>query len=359
MNYIVPFISLIISAVATYLFMPWLLRLCKRRGLYDMPNERKVHHNKIPRLGGVLFLPCTMIGIGFSMMMMQFIHLELPVFTLSTILIMVGVFLIYLIGLIDDILGLPARFKFLIQFIAALFLPICNLYINNLYGLFGLYEIPMWLGYPLTIFICLLIVNSINLIDGIDGLASGLSIIALLVYSLIFLFLGATHYAMFTLGLMGAVMVFFYFNMFGKVEDSTKTFMGDTGSLILGYGLSYVAFKLAMKNDAVLPYRPDALLMSFSLLVVPAFDLVRVALMRMKHGVSIFHADKTHLHHKFLAAGFSMHRSLVCILGIQIFFCIFNLLSSHLGMSFTVIVLLDILFFTGLQLWLDKKKNVE
>ena len=353
MDNLIPFLSFLVSAVTAYLIMPWLLRLCKRRGLYDMPNERKVHHNKIPRLGGVLFMPCTMMGMTVALLAMLYLGVELPNFTLSTILILIGIFLIYLIGLLDDILGLPAKFKFLIQFIASLFLPLCNLYFNNLYGFMGIHEIPMWVGYPLTIFICLLVVNSINLIDGIDGLASGLSLIALGAFSFLFYQLEALHYAIFSMGLMGAVVVFFYFNMFGKVEKMTKTFMGDTGSLILGYSLSYLAIKLAMDNDAVLPYRPSALLMSFTLLLIPTFDLIRVALFRLKNGVSIFHADKTHIHHKFLAAGYSMRVSLLCILGLEMAYCLVNGALFSLGVSFSVIFCLDVVLFTLVQLLLS------
>ena len=359
MNYFIPFISFFVSALGAAVSMPWLLRFCKKRGLYDMPNERKVHHTKIPRLGGVLFMPCALIGVAVAMVCMIFLHLELPKFTISSFLILTGVFLIYLIGLLDDVLGLSARVKFVIQFVASLFLPLCNLYFNNLYGFLGIYEIPMWIGYPLTIFVCLLIVNSINLIDGIDGLASGLSLIALTAFTVFFYQLNAMNYAMFSLGLIGAVLVFFYYNMFGKVENTTKTFMGDTGSLILGYGLSYLAIKLAMDNDAVLPYRPGALLMSFSLLLVPTFDLIRVALFRLKKGVSIFHADKTHIHHKFLAAGFSMHQALVAILALQLGFCLLNGILYCNGVKDSIIVLLDVLVFTLVQIGLTRMKKVE
>ena len=295
-------------------------------------------------------MPCAMMGIAISMIIMMVTGMELPEFTISTFLIVTGIFLIYLTGLLDDILGLPARLKFIIQFVASLFLPLCNLYFNNLYGFLGLYEIPMWVGYPLTIFICLLVVNSINLIDGIDGLASGLSLIGLATFTLVFYLLGATNYAMFSMGLMGAVMVFFYFNMFGKTENCTKTFMGDTGSLILGYGLSYLAIKLAMDNDAVLPYCPWGLLMSYSLLLIPTFDLIRVALLRLKKGVSIFHADKTHIHHKFLAAGFTMHQSLIAILCLQLIFCGLNLGLHALAVPFTITVIVDVVVFTLVQL---------
>ena len=356
---ICPLISFIVSAVSAAFIMPWLLNFCKRKGLYDLPNERKVHHAKIPRLGGVLFMPCAMMGVASALISMILMDLDLPKFTVASFLILSGVFLIYLIGLLDDVMGLSARLKFIIQFVTSLFLPLCNLYINNLYGFMGIYEIPIWIGYPLTIFICLLIVNSINLIDGIDGLASGLSLIALSAFTVFFYRLNVVSYAMFAMGLMGSVSVFFYFNMFGNVEKGTKTFMGDTGSLILGYALSYLAIKLAMDNDAVLPYRPGALLMSYSLLLVPTFDLIRVALFRLKKGVSIFHADKTHIHHNFLCAGFTMRQALVAILALQLFFCGLNVYLYHQGVESSVIVVIDVILFVIAHMLLSHFKKAE
>ena len=363
MEYLIPFISFFISAVCTALAMPTLLRFCKQKGLYDMPNERKVHHDKIPRLGGTLFMPCSMVGIAVAMVCMIALDIPLPNLTTASFLIATSVFLIYLIGLLDDVLGLSARFKFTIQFVASLFLPLCNLYFNNLYGFLGINEIPMWIGYPLTIFVCLLVVNSVNLIDGIDGLASGLSLIALMAFTVVFYHLHAMNYVLFTTALIGTVSVFFYYNMFGKTENSTKTFMGDTGSLILGFALSYLAIKLAMDNDAVLPYHPASLLVSVTLLLIPTFDLVRVALVRLSHGVSIFHADKRHIHHKFLAAGCSMRQALVAILSLQVLYCFVNAFLFCAEFQFTWIIIVDVLLFFVinriLNFYIKRKSQIE
>lgn len=357
---IYPLCSFFCSLLVTRFSMPWLLNFCKKRGLYDIPNERKVHSNKIPRMGGVLFAPAMMIGICCALGVMSLISSNpLPTFKISTFVILVGIFLIYCIGLLDDILGLNARIKFAIQFAASIFMPLCGLYFNNLYGFMGIYEIPIWVGYPLTIFISLLIVNSINLIDGIDGLASGLSLIALTAFLIIFYQLHVITYTIFTAGLLGSLTIFLYYNMFGSTEKNTKTFMGDTGSLILGYALAFLAIKHAMYNPHVLPYRENSLLVSFTLLIIPTFDLIRVALMRIRHGKSIFHADKTHIHHKLMAAGFSMRSSLLIILGMQIGFILINFALYAFGLSSAWIVLLDIIFFIFVMLVIEMKKKNE
>ena len=155
-----------VSFVFTALLMPWLIELCRRKGLYDQPNERKVHKNSIPRLGGLLFAPAMSIGIvaGYLYLGVSVESSQLPVFRLSTMILMAGLFLIYLIGVLDDLLGLSARVKFAVQLAASAFMPLCGLYINNLYGLFGLWEIPFWAGSMVTVFLCLLIVNSVNVV---------------------------------------------------------------------------------------------------------------------------------------------------------------------------------------------------
>ena len=351
-----PLCAFVSSVIATFIVMPLLLDICKKRGLYDMPNDRKVHANKIPRLGGVVFAPAMLIGICIALGVMALVGTkDIPTFKMSTLAILSGMFLIFCIGVLDDVLGLNARFKFLVQFIAALFMPLCGLYLNNLYGFMGIHEIPIWASYPLSVFISLLVVNSINLIDGIDGLASGLGVIALSVLFIAFYQLHITIYSIFTAALIGTVLVFMYFNLFGNVARNRKIFMGDTGSLILGYALAFLAFKYAMYNPHVLPYRSDALLLAYTILIVPTFDLIRVALARLKNGVSIFHADKTHIHHKFMAAGCSMRTALFLILGTQIGFCIANSVMHNLGVSSTIIVASNILVFCGLNLYLNKR----
>lgn len=157
-----------------------------------------------------------------------------------------------------------------------------------------------------------------NLIDGIDGLSSGLSMFALSGFAALFWQLGVESYTLVSLGLIGAVMAFFFFNVFGSERRGTKTFMGDTGSLVLGYTLAYLAIKYAMNNPMVLAPRPHGMTVVITLLAVPVFDLVRVACMRLLNRKGIFHPDKTHVHHLALAAGFSMTRSLLLILGLQL-----------------------------------------
>lgn len=358
-NYIFPLIALFASLLFTCIAMPWLLKFCKKRGLYDVPDERKVHSNNIPRLGGSLFVPAMLVGMSVALFFMNQQSDGLPFIKVSTFLIFTGILIIYLIGLLDDLLGLPARFKFIVQFIAALFLPCCGLYINNMYGLFGLYELPMYIAYPITIFLNLLIVNSINLIDGIDGLASGISVVALIAYLILFSTLGVVSYTVFAAALIGAVVVFMYYNLFGNIEKGTKTFMGDTGSLILGYALAYLSIKYAMYNPNVLPDRPYALIMAFTFLIIPVFDLTRVAFTRLLNKKSIFHPDKTHIHHLCMQAGLSMRWTLVIILCLQVLFVLVNYVFIKFCIPSTLILLIDIIIFATFIIVVKKNRKLE
>lgn len=348
-DYLYTIISFLASLLTAIVTMPWLLRFCKKRGFYDIPNERKLHHHKIPRLGGVVFVPSALVGMIAALLLMSIGQPDVPSFHATTFIIMGGIFLIYLIGLLDDLFGLRASFKFAVQFVAALVMPLCGLYIDNLYGFCGIYELPLWAAYPFTVLVSLLIVNSINLIDGIDGLAAGLSLLALCTFTVLFGQVQSVGYSLFSVALIAPVLVFLRYNLFGSVARGTKTFMGDSGSLILGYALAYLAIKYAMSDAGGTATGTDPLLTAYSLVLVPTFDLVRVAIRRMRRHVSIFHADKTHIHHKFLAAGFNMHETLAAILAVQVAYCLFNWGLHLAGVDTTIIVVADVLLFAVLQ----------
>lgn len=347
-------VAFVVSLVFTFTLMPKVLSFCKKKHLYDLPNSRKVHHTAVPRLGGVLFMPAMLVGMIAAVTSYLYFSDGSKVMQLSSFVLIAGVLIIYIIGVFDDIMGVKAKRKFLIQTVAACFFPACGLYINNLYGLFGIYAIPQAVSYVITVFVVLVIVNSINLIDGIDGLASGLCFIIFGVFAWLFWKIHTLVYSMMACALMGTVAAFFYYNVFGSIQKGTKTFMGDTGSLILGYSIAYLALKYAMNNPNVLPYRGDALLWSYTILIIPTFDLVRVAIWRIIRHRPMFSPDKTHIHHLVMAAGFSMHQALVIILSLFAFFCMLNAFLYKEVVSSTAILFIDIaayaLFFVLLHL---------
>lgn len=334
--------TFIISLLCGFIFTPIILRICKKKGLYDIPNERKVHKNATPRLGGISFFPSMLTASVAVLLFMSYTEQNTLPVNLWSAMFLIGLLLIYLTGIIDDLIGLNAKTKFLVQIITACLFPFAGLYVNNLYGLFGIGEIPYYVGIPLTIFLIVFIDNAINLIDGIDGLATGLSFIALAGFLAYFVYHGVFlyTYCILAAGMMGVLVAFGYFNLFGDAERNTKTFMGDSGSLSLGFILGFLTVKCAMDNTNIWPTRDDAVLVPLTLLFVPMADVVRVTLHRMRHHKPLFNADKNHIHHKLMRAGVSQHMALVMILALALCYIGINCLLYNV-VSPTIIFVID------------------
>lgn len=205
---------------------------------------------------------------------------------------------------------------------------------------------------PFTVLIIVFITNAINLIDGIDGLASGLSSVALLIFTFLFINKGLWSYAMLAAGTFGVLVPFFYYNVFGSVERARKIFMGDTGSLTLGYTLSFLAIKYSQHNTDIMPYTAGAFIIAFSTMIIPAFDVVRVVLVRIREGHSPFEPDKNHIHHKLLAVGLSPRKAMLSLLFMSCAFSAANILLVPY-VNNTMMLIADIVIWIGLNLWWD------
>ena len=352
--------AFLVSLICGLVFTPLILDFCKRKRLYDIPNERKVHKNATPRLGGISFFPSMLTAFFIMLLFTPVVEQDtLPVNVWSAVFI-VGLLLIYGIGIIDDLVGLKATSKFAVQIATACLLPFAGLYINNLYGLFGIHEIPYWVGVPLTVFIIVFIDNAINLIDGIDGLAAGLSLLALAGFLAYFRYHGVYvyTYTIIIAGMMGALVAFAYFNLFGKPERNTKIFMGDSGSLSLGFTLGFLAVKCTVDNNNIWPYRPEAIIVPLTLLIVPTADVVRVTLFRLRHRTPLFSADKNHIHHKLMRTGMNQHQALICILVLAAWYVVMNSL-LYMVLPTTYIVLIDVVFYCLVNVGINMKLKNE
>ena len=345
LNYTYIIIAFAISLIFSLIGTPFVVKMCNMNGIYDLPNARKVHKHAIPRLGGTLFMPSLGVGVVItSLIMYQGLNENIEI-GVSSVMMIVGAILIYLIGIIDDLKGLKAFHKFIIQTIAALLFPLCNLMISNLHGLFGIYNIPIWVGYPLTVFIILLIVNAMNLIDGIDGLASGLACLILGSFAYLYFQLEAYLFSLISTSLAGATLAFFFFNMYGKA-GRLKTFMGDSGSLFLGYVIAYLAIKYMMVSDSKSIYpSEEAFLTSWSLVFIPCIDVIRVALQRKINHKGMFDPDKSHIHHLIMDIGIGMHSTLVVILSLAFCICFINWGLYTISVPITYIMIGDIFIY--------------
>lgn len=337
-------LAFLTGLVVTAIIIPLIIAFCRKYGFYDQPNQRKVHHAAVPRLGGLAFLPAMAMG-GIVTLLAFYARTTVPPdFQITSVLMVFGATVVYLMGILDDLLDLSANLKFVILAIGSAMLPVCNLYLDNLYGFFGLYELPLWLSYPLTVLVIMTIVNAVNLIDGIDGLASGISIICLAVLIYLFLDLRVIVFMILSAALLGSVFMFFFFNVFGKV-GRLKIFMGDAGSLILGYVLSYLAIKYMMLTEQDIYTEICPILIPYSLFIVPVFDLIRVALTRVLSGEPMFHADQRHVHHVLMRCGLTMHQALWVILAMALAFILGNLLLDDMQVPLTIIFFIDVTLY--------------
>ena len=359
MNIIFILIAFTISAYIARLIIPRILLISFRKKLFDIPDERKVHKRAIPRLGGVSFFPTILLSCSAVLALRTLTGYGISVLTASYILpeflvLVCGMVILYLTGIADDLVGVRYRQKFVIQIICASLFPVVGLWINDFYGLFGINMIPAWFGIPFTIITVVFITNAINLIDGIDGLASGLSSVSLLVFGFLFMEKGLWMYSMLAFSTFGVLIPFFYYNVIGSAEHARKIFMGDTGSLTLGYILSFLAIKYS-QNTAFVPVTQGAFVIAFSTLIVPAFDVVRVVIVRIYHGKSPFEPDKNHIHHQFLAMGFTVRKAMLLILLISCVFSGVNILLMPY-VDNTLMLVGDIIVWIGLNLWWSRVK---
>ena len=343
---LVPYISsaFAIGLTASAIAIPLIISFCQKYGYYDQPNTRKLHHIAVPRLGGLAFLPSMAIAFAATILA-YYAETETPLaFSLSAATMVLGAACIYTIGLVDDIKDLSAMVKFVFMLIASSMMPMCNLLITDLHGLFGIHQLPLWLAYTVTVLTIMTIVNAVNLIDGIDGLASGYALIVLAILVNRFLDMRAATFTLMGASLAGAVLTFFLFNVFGRV-GRRKIFMGDAGSLILGYVMAYLAIKYLILSENDIYATGNPLLVPYSLFIVPVFDLVRVALTRIVAGQPMFRADKRHIHHILMGLGLTMRQTLATILTMVVVFLMGNLLLQECGLAITPIFFIDVAAF--------------
>lgn len=354
-------IAFMLSACCGLIMIPALLRFCQKRKLYDLPNIRKVHHTLVPRLGGTAFMPSMALSASIVIVVISLTGNNHKI-VLSTwsLAMMLSAMIIYCVGVVDDIFGLDAKVKFTMQIIASAIIPFCGLWINNLYGLFGIHEIPAYVGMPLTVFLFVFIDNAFNLIDGIDGLAATLAILALLGFIYCFSPYNLIAYEVMIAGLIGILVSYLRYNLWGDAEKGNKIFMGDSGSLTLGFILAFLFVKAISVNPNVMPMSTRRVLIAYSLLIIPTYDVVRVVLHRLRWKMPIFDADKSHIHHKLMELGLSPHQALISILSLAITYIALNLIMyDWVGISLTCILLIDIVTYTIFQICISKRLHVQ
>ena len=360
MNYLYIIIAFVLAMVLSYFILPRILLISYKKKLFDEIDDRKIHTQQIPRLGGVCF-PLIVILILLLSSGVRYIfgngfeHPDSSNTILEFVFMFSGMMILFMIGIADDLIGINYKNKLAAQLIAACLLPLSGVYIKNLGGIFNIYEVSPWIGIPLTVFLVVYIINSINLIDGIDGLASGISALSLVVIGVCFFINGQHMLSLLAFVLLGLLIPFFYFNVFGKAERCRKLFMGDTGSLTLGYIISFliIHFSMPITHTPIIETHV-ATIIAYSTLLIPCFDVVRVVLVRLRNRKSPFLPDRNHIHHKFLLINYSPHKSLVCILSLAVFFVILNTILIY-NIDIHIIMIINILAWITFHLWMNNR----
>jgi UDP-N-acetylmuramyl pentapeptide phosphotransferase/UDP-N-acetylglucosamine-1-phosphate transferase len=298
-------IIFIFSLVISYLCHPVIIKVSKLKNLMSEQNFRSVHTSKISNLGGVGIFIAIYLAIAFFGNQFQDENLT---YLLGAISIM------FFMGLVDDLIDLKAYSKMILQFLATLSLIlITDLRIENLYGLLGIYELSFILSVTITTIFFLVIINSFNLIDGVDGLAGSFAIIAALFFG--YNFYVNQNFSMFFISIIiiGSLISFLIFNLSKK----DKIFMGDTGSMVIGFLLAYQAVNFINIdfNETFILSNSKVLIFALALFSFPLLDTIRVIFVRIKSGKKIFKADKNHIHHKLLEYGLS-HRIIALVASI-------------------------------------------
>lgn len=340
------FLCLIVSALLAGLIIPNIMAIAFKRRLFDEIDERKIHRGVVPRLGGISFLPafifsfCVVIGCNIRLNSPG-IQTMLSSSMTEIFFLLCALMLMYLVGIADDLIGVRYRAKFIFQIIAGSLIVISGSWITNLYGFLGIEQWPTLLGWIFTVFLVISVVNAINLIDGIDGLASGLSSMALVFYSYIFFKAGEYAYCLLSGSILGTLIPFFYYNVFGTPERHNKIFMGDTGSLTIGAALAFLSIQVFNLPRHGTDFEGNLMVLAVAPLLLPGLDVVRVFFHRIRNGNNPFLPDKCHIHHKLLALGCRQWQALITILFADATFIIINLWLSPF-MSPTWIIAADL-----------------
>ena len=290
---------------------PRLVKIALLKNIVDNPDARKLQRTPVPVLGGVAVFFGVVIAIGCMSSVVDCSGLPVVIMAMMAMLYT---------GTMDDILSLSPGLRFVIEIVVVLLLIFVGGYcIDDFHGLWNIGRFSYWCAVPLTVVAAVGIINAINLVDGVNGLSSGYCIMACLIFGTLFFLAGEAPMTILAAVSVGALIPFFLHNVFGK---TSKMFIGDGGTLVMGVVMSVFVIAILQNGSRVAAYvNPNVGLVPFTLAVlsVPVFDTLRVMSTRILKGTSPFRPDKTHLHHMFIDLGCSHVATTLAILGVNMF----------------------------------------
>jgi UDP-N-acetylmuramyl pentapeptide phosphotransferase/UDP-N-acetylglucosamine-1-phosphate transferase len=348
--YVLISIAVLFSFLVTVVAIPSIVRVSVKKNLMANPNGRTSHMNPTPNLGGVaIFAGVIVSSVVFTGITTA--H-ELKY-------IIAAMLVIFFVGLKDDLHPMVAYKKFFGQSVAILFILVPgDFHLDSLHGLLGIGELSYPISLIITYVFFLALINSFNLIDGIDGLASGIGILTSAFFGIVFLLDNHLAYAVMSFILASSLTAFFYFNVFGK---QYKIFLGDTGAMLIGLILAIFAVRfLNFESDALyLSQSHSAPSVLLCVLIVPIFDTARVFILRILRGRSPFKADRTHIHHRLLDLSGSHLKATSIILLVNILFIVLALVLRNINAELLILIaLLLAAAFSFIPIFLKRRKSV-
>lgn len=345
-------LSFITSFGLSYLAIPSIINVSRKKRLFDEPDHRTSHAVGIPTLGGLAIFGGMLFSIILWTPFKYFGDLQY---------ILCAFIVLFLIGAKDDIDPVSPIKKLLAQLFAAGILVFkANVRITTLYSIFGVGELPYWLSIVLSVFVIIAVINAFNLIDGINGLAASISLLSSLVFGYWFFIVGRIELAIVAFALIGSVLAFLKFNL-----TPAKIFMGDTGSLLIGTVAAILAIHFVEQNKLMIDsprYISSAPAMAIAVLIIPIFDTVRVIIIRLFQGASPFRADKQHLHHHLLELGLSHIQTTLLLVFVNVLFILLVYRLNQFGNVELFLLMVGVSLILSIVLYLavvHRKKTLQ
>lgn len=334
-----------VSFIITFLAIPVVIQVAEKKKLYDIPDERKLHTRLVASLGGVGIFGGFILASLLSIQGYQ--NPEFQYFFAAAIII-------FFLGLKDDIMILSASKKFVGQLIAAsILIHLGGIRLDSMHGLLGFNELPEGFGLALSYLTIIVVINSFNLIDGVDGLAASLGILTMSVFGAYFFAIDYQAYALMAFAMAGSLVAFLIFN-----HHPAKIFMGDSGSLMIGLINSILVIKFINVANAPFVTVPvqSAVAVGFAVLLVPLLDTLRVFSIRIVKGRSPFTPDRNHVHHLLLDSGLNHAAVTLSCVGLNIGFIILAWTGKSIGPNYLLFIILA-LSFSGLGVLFYRNKT--
>jgi UDP-N-acetylmuramyl pentapeptide phosphotransferase/UDP-N-acetylglucosamine-1-phosphate transferase len=333
--------GIVIAYFITFFLLPLIIRVADDNKLYDIPDERKTHKHEVSSLGGIAIFT----GLILSLLLVS----DFGNYSAELQYFIAAFFIIFILGLIDDIFVLQAWKKILGQVLVTAMLTLkAGLLITNLHGFLGIYELTNITSICVSFFTIILLINSFNLIDGIDGLAASLGFIACLFFGTFFFLNGTASYAVLSFSICGALLGFLMYNF-----PPAKIFMGDSGSTLIGLVCAILAIRF-IENPAIQSnFNYQAVpAIAFGFLLIPLMDVLRVFALRIAKRQSPLAPDRNHFHHLLQNKGLSHAEVTVTLLTAQFAFA--SLTFFLQGLSLNLIVGIQFLIYFSSAFLLKK-----